>query len=62
MRTFEEDFEFDFEQGIHTARVRIDSRRTLKYDPNRDNDIEHQVRIAAHTDRVQREMQELGFD
>lgn len=64
MRDFETDFEFDFDVGIRSARVkdcRIDSHKTVTHDPNRDNDPEHQARIAVHIERVQREMQELGI-
>lgn len=61
MRSFEEDFEFDFDDGLRASRIRIDSRRAVIHDPNRDDNIKHQARIAAHTDRVQRELQELGI-
>lgn len=62
MRDFEEDdFDFDFEEGIRAARIkdcRIDVNAPVIFDPNRDNDDEHQACIAIHTDRVQRELRE----
>ena len=62
MRDFEEDFEFDFEEGVRVIPVkgaRIDSHRRVTFLPSRDDDSEHQARIDAHRERVQRELQEL---
>ena len=67
MRDFESDFDFDFDdcvglraEGSHD--VRMDSYRTVQGEKTRhsDND-ERRARIILHTDRVQREMQELGI-
>lgn len=64
MRTFEEDFDFEFEDGLRvldSKAIRIDSVRTVTYDPNRDTDPKHQARIAAHQERVQRELREQSL-
>jgi len=64
MIDFEEDFEFEFESGIRSIRIkdcRIDSHRTMTHDPNRNKDVERQARIAAHKIRVKGEMQALGI-
>lgn len=68
MRDFEQDFEFDFDYFENNARVvrtrdmRFDTYPTVVADKTEhsDND-ERKARIAAHTERVQREMQELGI-
>lgn len=59
MRDFEKDFDFDFEAGIGVVKpqgIRLDSFRTTTYLPNRNGDEQHQVRIVAHTERIQREL------
>lgn len=64
MRNFEEDFEFDWEtdiKAVTTKACRIDSYRPVTFIPNRSNDPEHEARILAHQERVQREMKELGI-
>jgi len=64
MRDFEQDFEFDFNVGIYAASLqdcRIDKYRAMIRDPDRSSDPEHQARIAAHIERIRREMQELGI-
>jgi RIO-like serine/threonine protein kinase len=63
MRDFEKDFDFDSEYFgvvVKIQRFRIDKYRTVTKDPNRVGDSEHDNRIAAHIERVQRELQELG--
>lgn len=62
MRDFETDFEFDFDVGIRVEPCRIDVYPTVIADKTEhsDND-ERKARIIAHTERIQREMQELGI-
>ena len=57
MRDFEEDFEFENDVVVKTVKtynVRIDSHRTVTFDPN--CNAEREARIAAHTKRVQRDL------
>lgn len=64
MRTFEEDFEFDFDNDVRAADVkncRIDRYRAMTRDPDCSSDPEHQKRVVAHTERIHREIQELGI-
>ena len=62
MRDFETDFDYISEESVKvsdTHIVRKDSCESISFIPNRSDNIEHQVRIAAHQERIQREMQEL---
>ena len=63
MRDFDQYFEFDYTEATasRTREARIDSHETVTTDPNRVGDPEHEKRLAVHTERVQREMQELGI-
>ena len=60
MRDWEEDFDFDDDSRfIGTRGCRIDRYKPLNFDPNRDKNVEQQIRIEAHIERVQREMRML---
>ena len=68
MRSFEEDFDFDSDYFENDARViktqgkRIDSYPTVIGDKTEhSDDDERKARIAAHTERVQSEMETLGL-
>jgi hypothetical protein len=64
MRDFEKDFEFCSSDGVRVIKTqgcRIDNYKAVTHEPNRDNDTEHQARIIIYTERIQREMQELGI-
>lgn len=68
MRDFEEDFDFDSDyfgndcQAVRTREMRIDVYPTVTADKTEhSDDAERKTRIAAHTKRIQRELQELGI-
>ncbi len=61
MKNFEKDFELCPSDGVRiikTQGCRIDNHRTVTFDPNGDLDPKRQARIAAHTERVQKELHE----
>lgn len=65
MRGFEEDFDFDSEQGTAARRIcdfRHDVYESLEFSSaeERLNDPELQARIAVHQERVQMELAEVG--
>lgn len=67
MRDFEEDFGFDSEyfgnaaRAVGTKGCRKDVYKAMTRDPDRSSDPEHRKRVAAHTERIHREMKELGI-
>lgn len=63
MRSFEEDFEFKFEESVRatpTRVARIDAFRTITLGKEVFGGSEREARIAAHQERVQRELRESG--
>lgn len=54
VRDFEEDYFGNGAKAVSTQGCRIDSHRTVTYDPN--YSAEREARIAAHQERVQKDL------